>query len=86
MKKTKNLERLIEKANSIVGFGAVEKYGYKLSKKEIKIIADYAKARGANREHVVSILENRGRPFDISDPTFNKNCLLCHELNNYCCC
>ena len=86
MTKTKNLEILMEKANSIIGFGAVEKYGCKLSKKEIKIIADYAKARGANRKYVVSILENRGRPFDISDPAFNEKCLICHALNNYCCC
>lgn len=82
----KNLKKIIKNVENTVGFGAVEKYGYKLNEKEIKAIADYAEAFGGNREYVASILINRGRPFSISDATFRTKCLLCHQLNNYCCC
>ena len=86
MAKAKNLKDIIENAHRIAGFGAVVKYGSKLTVREINILADYASAFGGNREHVVSVLKNSGRPLDVSDPTYRSRCLLCRQLNNYCCC
>ncbi len=86
MAKIKSLKKIIESANSLVGFGAVVKYGSKLNPKEVESLADYASAFGENRAYVVSVLKNLGRPFDISDTTFRARCLICHQLNNYCCC
>ncbi|MDD5192379.1 MAG: hypothetical protein PHH54_01860 [Candidatus Nanoarchaeia archaeon] len=79
-------KKSLKNAREIVGFGAVQKYGYRLSDREIKTIADYCAIRGGNRGEVENVLKNAGRPFDISDPTFRKTCLLCRSLNNYCCC
>lgn len=86
MAKIKNLKKIIENAHSIAGFGAVMEYGRKLSPKEVDILADYASAFGGNRQYVASVLNNLGRPFSISDATFRNKCLICHQLNNYCCC
>lgn len=82
----KNLKKIIEDAQGIAGFGAVQKYGYELTNSEIKKIADYAEALGGSREHVTSVLKRAGRPFSMADSSFKRRCLLCKTLNNYCCC
>jgi hypothetical protein len=84
--KKKNLDKLIAEVDQIAGFGAVVKYGRKLSRKEIKILADYGAEFGGSREHVESILKGLGRPYSIADPTYKSTCLICKALNNYCCC
>ena len=86
MTKKQDLNKIIEDAEALVGFGAVQKYGRVLKPGEVKKIAAYAVAFGGNRDYVTYILKNAGRPFSVEDPTFRKRCLICKSLNNYCCC
>jgi hypothetical protein len=86
MTNKKNLSEIVKGAKSIIGFGAVVKYGKKLDEAEIQKIADYSGVKGGDRQYVISVLNKMGRPFDISDATFRTRCLICHQLNNYCCC
>jgi len=81
--RAKNLAELAEKAYELVGFTFKER---KLSEDEISTIADYCEARNGSREYVEDVLRKRGRPFDISDQSFSRKCLLCKSLRNYCCC
>ncbi len=78
-KKPKGIDR-------IVGFGAVEKLGYKLSNYEIELIADYATQNEEEKAYIKEVLRTRGRPYSLYKSGFKSKCKICGALRNYCCC
>lgn len=84
--KQQRLEELSEQVCEIVGFGAVVEYGSKLTSDEVDLISEYCSYLGGNKDHVSKVLKGRGRPFTMFDPTFKRDCTLCHARVNYCCC
>jgi len=78
-KKAKSIE-------SIVGFGAVEKLGYKLSDYEIGLIVDYMNGSKEERAYIREVLRTRGRPYSLYKSGFKSKCKICGALRNYCCC
>lgn len=78
-KKSKSIE-------DIVGFGAVEKLGYKLNKEEIELIANYAGQNEEEKVYVKGVLKRMGRPYALYKSGFKSRCGICGALRNYCCC
>lgn len=79
-------EKLYDKVKSITGFNAYSDLGSKLKATEVRDISRYCEILGGDRVEIEKVLKANGRPFEIYDFTFNKRCLVCNALRNYCCC
>lgn len=82
----KKLEELQARVNHIVGFDAYSKRGPKMSPSERRDIIEYLHQMHGNSRAYYELIVPFARPFDISDQSFQKRCLKCKSLVNYCCC
>ena len=57
-----------------------------LTEDEFQDIIEYSTFLGGDPDYIRYVLQERGRPLEIMDPTFKSRCLKCTALRNYCCC
>jgi hypothetical protein len=75
-----------ERVRKAVGYEALIALGEELDPDEIISISMYGSNNRQEKEYIVDVLKNHGRPVSLEDPTFTRKCSLCSKLVNYCYC